>query len=78
MEILFDLVEMTKGVQHPMRGLFLRNYLSQISRYLELKSVAFWVGHLYHFLTFCLLETNFPTALRPLKREFEFVICYVN
>lgn len=32
MEILFDLIEMTKGVQHPMRGLFLRNYLSQISR----------------------------------------------
>eukprot|EP01083_Nonionella_stella_P020516 56903_1 len=32
MEILFDLFEMTKGVQHPMRGLFLRNYLSQISR----------------------------------------------
>lgn len=27
-DILNDLVEMTKGVQHPMRGLFLRNYLS--------------------------------------------------
>eukprot|EP00485_Elphidium_margaritaceum_P000272 CAMPEP_0202697238 /NCGR_PEP_ID=MMETSP1385-20130828/10561_1 /ASSEMBLY_ACC=CAM_ASM_000861 /TAXON_ID=933848 /ORGANISM="Elphidium margaritaceum" /LENGTH=813 /DNA_ID=CAMNT_0049353637 /DNA_START=21 /DNA_END=2460 /DNA_ORIENTATION=- len=32
MRILFDLVSMTKGVQHPTRGLFLRNYLSQISR----------------------------------------------
>ena len=28
-DILADLVEMTKGVQQPMRGLFLRYYLSQ-------------------------------------------------
>ncbi|KAH8074057.1 hypothetical protein JL721_2616 [Aureococcus anophagefferens] len=28
-DILNDLVEMAKGVQHPMRGLFLRNYLAQ-------------------------------------------------
>ena len=27
-DILKDLVEMSKGVQHPMRGLFLRNYVS--------------------------------------------------
>ena len=32
MNILFDLVNLTKGVQHPTRGLFLRNYLGQISR----------------------------------------------
>jgi vacuolar protein sorting-associated protein 35 len=31
-DILKDLVEMAKGVQHPMRGLFLRNYLSHISK----------------------------------------------
>ncbi len=31
-DILKDLVEMSKGVQHPTRGLFLRNYLSQVSR----------------------------------------------
>ena len=31
-DILKDLVEMCKGVQHPMRGLFLRNYLSQVSK----------------------------------------------
>jgi len=31
-DILQDLVEMAKGVQHPMRGLFLRNYLSQMSK----------------------------------------------
>lgn len=31
-DILLDLVEMVKGVQHPMRGLFLRNYLTQVSK----------------------------------------------
>ncbi|KAG2393890.1 hypothetical protein C9374_003654 [Naegleria lovaniensis] len=31
-DILKDLVEMCKGVQHPTRGLFLRNYLSQITK----------------------------------------------
>lgn len=28
-EVLRDLVEMCRGVQHPLRGLFLRNYLLQ-------------------------------------------------
>ena len=28
-DILVDLVEMVKGVQHPTRGLFLRYYLTQ-------------------------------------------------
>ena len=31
-DILFDLVELCRGVQHPTRGLFLRNYLSQVTR----------------------------------------------
>lgn len=31
-DILKDLIEMIKGVQHPMRGLFLRNYLTLISK----------------------------------------------
>ncbi|CAM9899767.1 unnamed protein product [Ectocarpus sp. 6 AP-2014] len=31
-DILKDLLEMTKGVQHPMRGLFLRNYFSHVTR----------------------------------------------
>jgi vacuolar protein sorting-associated protein 35 len=31
-DILKDMVEMVKGVQHPMRGLFLRNYLTLISK----------------------------------------------
>jgi vacuolar protein sorting-associated protein 35 len=29
--LLRDLVEMCRGVQHPLRGLFLRNYLLQVS-----------------------------------------------
>lgn len=31
-DVLRDLVEMLKGVQHPMRGLFLRNYLTLVSK----------------------------------------------
>ena len=31
-DVLKDLVEMSRGVQHPIRGLFLRSYLSQISK----------------------------------------------
>lgn len=31
-DILKDLVEMCRGVQHPLRGLFLRNYLLQCTR----------------------------------------------
>ena len=31
-DILKDLVEMCRGVQHPLRGLFLRNYLLQCTK----------------------------------------------
>ena len=31
-EIIQDLLEMTKGIQHPMRGLFLRHYLSKMCK----------------------------------------------
>lgn len=31
-DLLKDLVEMCRGVQHPLRGLFLRNYLLQSTR----------------------------------------------
>lgn len=31
-DVLKDLVEMCRGIQHPIRGLFLRSYLSQVSR----------------------------------------------
>ncbi|XP_009797562.1 vacuolar protein sorting-associated protein 35A-like [Nicotiana sylvestris] len=31
-DILKDLVEMCRSIQHPLRGLFLRSYLSQVSR----------------------------------------------
>ena len=40
-DILRDLVEMCRGVQHPLRGLFLRNYLLQCTRYLR---YTFWEG----------------------------------
>lgn len=31
-DLLKDLVEMCRGVQHPLRGLFLRHYLLQCSK----------------------------------------------
>ncbi|WOG91481.1 hypothetical protein DCAR_0310730 [Daucus carota subsp. sativus] len=31
-DVLKDLVEMCRGIQHPIRGLFLRSYLSQVSK----------------------------------------------
>jgi vacuolar protein sorting-associated protein 35 len=31
-EIMRDMMEMTRGVQHPIRGLFLRYYLSSMTR----------------------------------------------
>ena len=31
-DIMKDLVEMCRGVQHPLRGLFLRNFLLQSTR----------------------------------------------
>ncbi|XP_022885742.1 vacuolar protein sorting-associated protein 35A-like [Olea europaea var. sylvestris] len=31
-DVLKDLIEMCRGIQHPVRGLFLRSYLSQVSR----------------------------------------------
>ena len=31
-DVLKDMVEMCKGVQHPTRGLFLRNYLSDVTK----------------------------------------------
>ena len=31
-DVMKDLVEMCRGVQHPLRGLFLRNFLLQATR----------------------------------------------
>ena len=31
-DVLFDLVELCRGVQHPLRGLFVRNFLMQVTR----------------------------------------------
>ncbi len=43
-DILKDLVEMCRGVQHPLRGLFLRNYLLQCTKnHIPDTSTAEWV-----------------------------------
>ncbi len=39
-DILKDLVEMCKGVQHPTRGLFLRSYLCQVRKCRALRAKA--------------------------------------
>lgn len=31
-DVMYDLVELCRGVQHPIRGLFLRNYLSEMTK----------------------------------------------
>ena len=31
-DVLKDIIEMCRGIQHPVRGLFLRSYLAQVSR----------------------------------------------
>ena len=63
-EILKDLVEMTKGVQHPTRGLFLRSYLCQSSRRLVPDSGSSYEGEggdihdAIDFLLTNFIETN--------------------
>ncbi|XP_075165335.1 vacuolar protein sorting 35 [Haematobia irritans] len=58
--ILKDLVEMCRGVQHPLRGLFLRNYLLQCTRNIlpdVLESENEHEGNVYDAIDFVL--TNF-------------------
>jgi len=31
-EIMMDMLDMCKGIQHPVRGLFLRHYLAGVTR----------------------------------------------
>ncbi|KAJ1448596.1 vacuolar protein sorting-associated protein 35 [Pelagophyceae sp. CCMP2097] len=63
-DILNDLVEMAKGVQHPMRGLFLRNYLAHACRDKLPDTGSEYEGHggdVSHAVDFVLLnfsETN--------------------
>ena len=67
-DILKDLVEMCRGVQHPLRGLFLRNYLltctknvlpdvEHESRYQYIMSFKLHVNQIKFFveLVFCVM-----------------------
>lgn len=57
--ILKDLVEMCRGVQHPLRGLFLRNYLLQLTRNLLPDSISPMneaEGNVYDAIDFVLMN----------------------
>lgn len=57
-EIMRDMMEMSRGVQHPIRGLFLRHYLSGQTRdYLPIGSSEGPIGNLQDSIQFTL--TNF-------------------
>ncbi|KAL0075946.1 vacuolar protein sorting-associated protein 35 [Phycomyces blakesleeanus] len=57
-EIMRDMMEMTKGVQHPIRGLFLRHYLSGMTRdHLPVGESTGPEGNVHESITFVL--TNF-------------------
>ncbi|KAJ2710408.1 retromer complex subunit Vps35, partial [Coemansia sp. Cherry 401B] len=61
-EVMMDMLEMTRGVQHPTRGLFLRYYLSQMTKdYLPLGGVDGPEGNLEdstHFILTNFVEMN--------------------
>ncbi|CEP16622.1 hypothetical protein [Parasitella parasitica] len=57
-EIMRDMMEMTRGVQHPIRGLFLRYYLSSMTRdYLPVGEGSGPEGNVFESINFIL--TNF-------------------
>jgi vacuolar protein sorting-associated protein 35 len=57
-EIMRDMMEMSRGVQHPIRGLFLRYYLSSMNRdYLPVGESTGPEGNLFESISFIL--TNF-------------------
>ncbi|KAJ2224627.1 retromer complex subunit Vps35, partial [Coemansia sp. RSA 518] len=61
-EVMMDMLEMTRGVQHPTRGLFLRYYLSQMTKdYLPLDGIDGPEGNLddsTHFILTNFVEMN--------------------
>ncbi|KAJ2357055.1 retromer complex subunit Vps35 [Coemansia erecta] len=61
-EVMMDMLEMTRGVQHPTRGLFLRYYLSQMTKdYLPLEGADGPEGNLEdstHFILTNFVEMN--------------------
>jgi len=63
-DILKDLIEVIKGVQHPMRGLFLRNYLTLVSKGKlpdvgsQYEGIGGSIQDAYSFLLQNFIETN--------------------
>lgn len=57
-DIMKDMIEMCKGVQHPIRGLFLRYYLSQRIKHLLPKSNATEFNETIDFLVTNFIEMN--------------------
>jgi vacuolar protein sorting-associated protein 35 len=71
-DVLKDLVEMSRGVQHPIRGLFLRSYLSQISRdkLPDVGSPYEGYSPVFHKLPFHILSSSLQTFIMlTLKRH---------
>ncbi|XP_059459824.1 vacuolar protein sorting-associated protein 35B-like isoform X1 [Corylus avellana] len=59
-DVLKDLVEMCLGVQHPIRGLFLRSYLAQVSRD-KLPDIGSEYEGIHGFLHKKILPYEFPS-----------------
>lgn len=69
-DILKDLVEMCRGVQHPLRGLFLRNYLLQCTKnalpdceteakYVDINSIMIFVPFTRNMILYSKMDTIF-------------------
>ena len=79
-DILKDLVEMCKGVQHPTRGLFLRSYLCQVRKWRALRakltlifefSMGIYSAYLLHILLCRSPEGFCPTQALSMKARVE-------
>ena len=62
-DILRDLVEMCRGVQHPLKGLFLRNYLLQCTRNHLPDLIEAWAALATHLLLSSLFPPSLPLPL---------------
>jgi vacuolar protein sorting-associated protein 35 len=51
-DVLKDLVEMCRGVQHPTRGLFLRTYLSEMMKNKLPEEGSEYYGYIYTYIQF--------------------------
>lgn len=66
-DILKDLVEMCKGVQHPTRGLFLRSYLCQV---FNIVHVLYFLMNLPVCMELCLLYLLIPNSGSLCSKSF--------